>query len=62
MNEDKYREILMTVMSFIRDVRAVSEFVDGMFAPLKDQVGLLKRHTVPMDRDFLTDIESAKTF
>ena len=25
-------------------------------------MGLLKRHSVPMDRDFLIDIESNKTF
>ena len=30
MNKDKHREILITGMSYIRDVRAVSEFVDEM--------------------------------
>jgi len=31
-----------------------------MFIPLKDQVALLKKHAVPMDKDYLTEIENNK--
>lgn len=54
-------EALMKVMTHIRDVRTITDICDGMFAPLREQVTLLKKHGVVMDAELMTKIENMKT-
>lgn len=55
------QEMLMKVMSSVRDVRTISDICDNIFTPMREQVSLLKRHGVNTDNELITKIEDLKT-
>lgn len=55
------KSTLEVIMTHVRDVRTISDFVDEMFRPMRDQVTLLKKHGVMPQNDILTEIENLKT-
>jgi dynein heavy chain len=60
-DQDFDKSTLEVIMTHVRDVRTISDFVDEMFKPIRDQVSLLKKHVVMPQNEILADIENLKT-
>jgi hypothetical protein len=57
--EDK--EILMRIMTHLRDVKMIQERTLNEIEPMKQVISLLKKHNVKMEEDFLVKLENNKT-
>jgi len=51
----------MRVMTHLRDVKMIKDRTQGEIEPMKHVIGLLKKHNVKMDEDFLVKLENSKT-
>jgi len=61
-NETKReKEILMQVMTHLRDVKMIKDRTLDEVEPMKQTVMLLKKHGVKMEEDFLVKLENCKT-
>ncbi len=56
----KEKEILMQVMTHLRDVKMVKDRALDEVEPMKQTVMLLKKHGVKMEDDFLVKLEDCK--
>ena len=52
-------EALLKAMTCIRDVRLRADIVTGLWEPLKDKVGLLKKHGVIISEDYIEMLDNA---
>ena len=59
-SENIPQDILMRVMSSIRDVRTIKNKCDTLFTPMREQVVLLKKHGVHTDGDLIGKIDELK--
>lgn len=57
----KEKEILMQVMTHLRDVKMIKDRTLDEIEPMKQAIMLLKKHQVKMDEDFLVKLENSKT-
>ena len=57
----KEKEHLMQVMTHLRDVKMIKDRTLDEIEPMKKTIGLLKKHQVKMDEDFLVKLENSKT-
>jgi len=57
----KEKELLMRVMTHLRDVKMIKDRTLGQIEPMKQAVMLLKKHQLKMDEDFLVKLENSKT-
>lgn len=57
----KEKELLMQVMTHLRDVKMIKDRTLEEIEPMKQTIMLLKKHQVKMDEDFLVKLENAKT-
>lgn len=57
----KEKEILMQVMTHLRDVKMIKDRTLEEVEPMKQTIMLLKKHGVKMDEDFLVKLENCKT-
>jgi len=55
------KEILMQVMTHLRDVKMIKDRTLEEVEPMKQTVMLLKKHGVKMEEDFLVKLENCKT-
>lgn len=55
------KEILMQVMTHLRDVKMIKDRTLDEVEPMKQTVMLLKKHGVKMEEDFLVKLENCKT-
>lgn len=55
------KEILMQVMTHLRDVKMIKDRTLDEVEPMKQTVMLLKKHGVKMEEDFLVRLENCKT-
>ena len=55
------KEILMQVMTHLRDVKMIKDRTLDEIEPMKQTVMLLKKHGVKMEEDFLVKLENCKT-
>jgi len=55
------KELLMRVMTHLRDVKMIKDRTQAEIEPMKQVIGLLKKHNVKMDEDFLVKLENSKT-
>ena len=55
------KEILMRVMTHLRDVKMIKDRTHDEIEPMKQVIGLLKKHNVKMEEDFLVKLENNKT-
>jgi len=55
------KEILMQVMTHLRDVKMIKDRTLDEVEPMKQTVMLLKKHGVKMEEDFLVNLENCKT-
>jgi len=55
------KDMLMAVMTHIRDVKMIKDRTLAEIEPMKQNVMLLKKHMVKMETDFLVDLENSKT-
>lgn len=55
------KELLMRVMTHLRDVKMIQQRTQDEIEPMKRVVGLLKKHQLKMDEDYLVKLENCKT-
>ena len=55
------KELLMQVMTHLRDVKMIKERTLEEVEPMKQTILLLKKHQVKMEEDFLVKLEHGKT-
>lgn len=55
------KELLMRVMTHLRDVKMIKDRTHAEVEPMKQTVMLLKRHQLKMDEDYLVKLENSKT-
>jgi hypothetical protein len=55
------KEILMQVMTHLRDVKMIKDRTLDEIEPMKQTISLLKKHGVKMEEDFLVKLENCKT-
>lgn len=55
------KEILMQVMTHLRDVKMIKDRTLEEVEPMKQTVLLLKKHGIKMEEDFLVKLENCKT-
>lgn len=55
------KELLMRVMTHLRDVKMIKDRTLDQVEPMKQTVMLLKRHQLKMEEDFLVKLENSKT-
>ena len=55
------KEILMQVMTHLRDVKMIKDRTLDEVDPLKQTIMLLKKHGVKMEEDFIVKLENCKT-
>jgi tRNA(Glu) U13 pseudouridine synthase TruD len=55
------KEILMQVMTHLRDVKMIKDRTLEEVEPMKQTVMLLKKHGIKMEEDFLVKLENCKT-
>jgi len=55
------KDLLMRVMTHLRDVKMIKDRTQAEIEPMKQVIGLLKKHNVKMDEDFLVKLENSKT-
>ena len=55
------KELLMRVMTHLRDVKMIKDRTQAEIEPMKQVIGLLKKHNIKMDEDFLVKLENSKT-
>jgi len=51
----------MKVMTHLRDVKMIKDRTLEEIEPMKQVIGLLKKHNIKMDEDFLVKLENNKT-
>jgi dynein heavy chain len=57
----KEKELLMRVMTHLRDVKMIKDRTLDQIEPMKQTVMLLKKHQLKMEEDFLVGLENSKT-
>lgn len=57
----KEKELLMQVMTHLRDVKMIKDRTFEEVEPMKQTIMLLKKHQVKMEEDFLVKLENSKT-
>lgn len=57
----KEKELLMQVMTHLRDVKMIKDRTLDEIEPMKQTIMLLKKHQVKMEEDFLVKLENSKT-
>jgi hypothetical protein len=55
------RDLLMKVMTHLRDVKMIKDRTLSQIEPMKQTVMLLKKHQLKMDEDYLVKLENSKT-
>lgn len=55
------KDLLMRVMTHLRDVKMIKDRTQSEIEPMKQVIGLLKKHNVKMEEDFLVKLENSKT-
>jgi len=55
------KELLMRVMTHLRDVKMIKDRTLDQIEPMKQTVMLLKKHQLKMEEDFLVKLENSKT-
>jgi hypothetical protein len=55
------RDLLMKVMTHLRDVKMIKDRTLAQIEPMKQTVMLLKKHQLKMDEDYLVKLENSKT-
>lgn len=61
IHEKQEKELLMQVMTHLRDVKMIQERTLQEIEPMKQTVLLLKKHQLKMDADYLVGLENSKT-
>lgn len=51
----------MRVMTHLRDVKMIKDRTFNEIEPMKQVIGLLKKHQLKMDEDYLVKLENCKT-
>jgi dynein heavy chain len=57
----KEKELLMQVMTHLRDVKMIKDHTLSEIEPMKQTIVLLKKHGITMNEDFLVKLENSKT-
>ena len=57
----KDKELLMRVMTHLRDVKMIKDRTLQEIDPMKQTIMLLKKHQLKMNEDFLVKLENSKT-
>jgi len=57
----KDKELLMKVMTHLRDVKMIKDRTLQEIDPMKQTIMLLKKHQLKMQEDFLVKLENSKT-
>jgi dynein heavy chain len=61
IHQKEEKELLMNVMTHLRDVKMIQERTQNEIEPMKQTIHLLKKHQLKMDTDYLVGLENSKT-